>query len=127
MQVALSNTVTAVTFTTNIVVGSIPAVLGTNVAWVGFTGADGGTSSQQTVSEFRFIPVPTVSARSSGSAVIVSWPASVGGYKLVTSPSITSPVWTDAGLTETLVGNEFQVTIPAPTGTVYYRVVIAVP
>ena len=124
MQVTLSNTVTTATFTTNFTVGSLPALLGANTAYVGFTGADGGTPSLQTVSDFKFIPVPTLTAQSSGSTVVLSWPASIGGYKIQSATSLTSPVWVDAGLTESLAGDQYQATVATPTGTAFYRLVI---
>lgn len=48
-----SNVVPATTFTisTNM---NIPGVLGTNAAWVGFTGGDGSTKSVQIISNFTF-------------------------------------------------------------------------
>ena len=100
MQVTLSNTVTMATFITNFTVGSLPALLGADTAYVGFTGADGGTPSLQTVSDFKFIPVPTLTAQSSGTTVVLSWPASIGGYKIQSATSLTSPVWVDAGYRE---------------------------
>ncbi len=45
------------TYTTNYPIGSITNVLGgSDLAYVGFTGADGGVSSQQTISDFVFTP-----------------------------------------------------------------------
>jgi hypothetical protein len=124
MQVTLSNTVSTATFTTNYAVGSLSALLGAETAYVGFTGADGGTPSLQTVSDFKFIPMPTLTAQTVGSTVVLSWPASIGGFKVQSATSLTSPVWVDAGLTESLVGNQFQATVTAPLGTVFYRLVI---
>jgi hypothetical protein len=123
VQVTLSNTVTTATFTTNFVVGSLPAILGVDTAYVGFTGADGGVSSLQTVSDFRFVPVPTLSAQTVGGSVVLSWPASIGGYQMQSSASLGTPVWVDAGLTVTLVGDQYQATVATPTGTIFYRLV----
>lgn len=124
LSLTLSNTTTTATFSTNITVPNLPAVLGKDTAYVGLTGADGGIVSQQQVSNFKFIPLPTLAARSAGGALVLAWPASIGGYKLQSSASIITPSWVDAGLTESLVGNEYQATVGSPTGSLFYRLVL---
>jgi hypothetical protein len=59
------DTVTTLSYTTNIVV-NLPSVLGASTAWVGFTGADGGTLSTQFISWGNAAAVPiNSSSRSS--------------------------------------------------------------
>jgi len=55
---------------------------------------------------------------------VLAWPGTIGGYKIQSANSLTAPVWVDAGLTETLVGGQFQATVPAGSGSKYYRLVL---
>jgi uncharacterized repeat protein (TIGR03806 family) len=50
----LFDAVTQASFTTNYDVGDITALLGSSVAYIGFSSADGGVSSVQTISDFSF-------------------------------------------------------------------------
>lgn len=124
MHLVLSNTVTAGTFTTTLPVGSLPARLGADTAYVGFTGADGGAVSTQNISEFTYIPQPIMTAQAVGGTVVLAWPASVGGYTLQSSGSLATPNWGDAGLPVTVVGNQYQATVTNPAGYKFYRLVI---
>jgi hypothetical protein len=124
VYLTLSNTITAATFSTELPVGSLPERVGSELAWVGFTGADGGVVSTQNISEFSFIPLPTMTAQPVGANVVLAWPGTIGGYKIQSANSLTAPVWVDAGLTETLVGGQFQATVPAGSGSKYYRLVL---
>jgi hypothetical protein len=124
MHLLLSNTAIAGTFTTTLPVGSLPARLGKETAYVGFTGADGGVASTQNISEFTFIPQPTLTAQMVGGAVVLSWPASIGGYQLQSTTNLATPSWAGAGLSVSLVGSHYQATVPGPTGSKFYRLVI---
>jgi len=123
-HLALSNTVTAATFVADLPVGSLPATVGTDTAWVGFTGADGGVASVQYVTDFSYIAVPSLTAQTVGGSVVLSWPASIGGYQIESALSLTSPTWVDAGLTPVLVGDQYEATVVAPAGDKFYRLVI---
>jgi hypothetical protein len=57
----LTDTVTAATYTTSYTI-DIPAVVGAPTAYVGFTGATGGGSSTQTISDFSFVPASEITA-----------------------------------------------------------------
>lgn len=70
------------------------------------------------------LPVlPKLALKTSGSALLLSWPAAAGTMRLQSTTSLTQPAWTD--LTPqpqaTQVGDDFQVTIPAGSGTLYLR------
>ncbi len=54
VQETLSDTVTQDSFTTNYNIGDITALLGSSLAYIGFSTADGGVSSVQTISDFSF-------------------------------------------------------------------------
>jgi len=124
MYLTLSNTVTAVTFSTSVAVGDITTVLGGQTATIGFTGGSGGTGSFQQISSFTFVPLPTITTSTSGGNVVVSWPASIGGFVLQSRASLTSGSWGTVTAPVNLVGNEYQVTISPLTGGNYYRLVL---
>jgi hypothetical protein len=65
---------------------------------VGVTGGTGATFSLQTVSSFSFVPLPKLAAKAtSTNTVLITWPGSVGGYKLQSAADISAPVWVDTG------------------------------
>jgi hypothetical protein len=112
--------VTSATFTTNQVV-DIPAAVGDSTAYVGFTGADGGTASTQVISNFTMFPPPVaMKVQMTNNTLVLSWPASTGAF-LKSTPSLTSPVWTYVTDTFRVVGSEARVTVSPGTGNRFYR------
>src|SRR5262249_14597327 len=68
-HVSLTDTVTSANFQTNILV-NVPAFTGTNVAWVGITGSEGDVLSHQTVSNFSYVPLPTLAISSQPGSLV---------------------------------------------------------
>jgi hypothetical protein len=90
LTTTLTDAVSHVSFATNTSL-SIPAVLGTNTAYVGLTGADGGTTSTQVVSNFQFASQVSLAGVPAGAnAVGISWPNSAGGLVLQQAQSALS-------------------------------------
>jgi len=115
------DTVTAATFTTNIT-ADIPTIVGSSSAYVGFTGADGGVASTQVISNFTMpaFPPVTLKAQKVGDSLVLSWPASSGAV-LRSTPTLTSPVWTDVTALWQLITNQAVVTVSPLTGVQFYR------
>jgi hypothetical protein len=112
--------VSSATFVTNVTV-DIPGTVGGGSAYVGFTGADGGTASTQVISNFTMTPPPvTLSAQHVGNTMVLSWPSSAGAY-LLSTPSLSSPTWALATDQFQLVGSQARVTVTPLTGSKYYR------
>lgn len=112
--------ITSSSFTTTFPI-DIPGVVGDGSAYVGFTGADGGVSSTQFVTNFIVLPPPTaMTAAQVGGNLVLSWPASTGAY-LQSSPSLTTPVWTQATDLFRVVGSQSTVTVTPLTGDRYFR------
>jgi hypothetical protein len=121
LSMTLTDKVSHATFSANTLVNIVGA-LGTNTAYVGLTGADGGISSTQVTSNFQFASLVSLSGQTTPTnAVIVSWPNSAGGLVLQQAPVIgaawmivSNPVVADG------LGNN-QVLVSPPAGARFYR------
>ncbi len=125
LTAAFKDTVSGATYTTNITV-DIPGIVGSSFAYVGFTGGDGGAVSTQVISNFATLlpaaPLPIKYERVGGNLVL-SWPASIGAF-LISTPSLSAPVWTNAQDTFRVVGTQAQVTVAPSSGVQFYRLLI---
>jgi hypothetical protein len=108
------------TFSTNL---NIVSAVGTNVAYVGFTGGAGSVTSMQTISNFNFISLVSPSLQLVGSNVVISWPAAAGGGYRVQQSSSLGGAWTDVGTTPVIVSGSYQVTLAALSSGKYYRLI----
>lgn len=124
LALSLLDTVTNGMFATNLTVGSIPSVVGGTTAYIGFTAGTGADTSIQTITNFTFTPLPTLSASRSGTNVVISWPTGIGGYQLQSSPSLKAPVWTTLPGPYPIVGQQYQVVVTSPTGAQFYRLLL---
>jgi len=124
LSMTITDAVSATTYSTTIPV-NIPSVVGgTNLAYVGFTGADGGVASTQIITNFTFVSLIPLNVQKSGGNVVLSWPTGTGGYQLESNTAINSPgTWTIVATPPVIVGNQNIVTVPAGPGTTYYRLV----
>jgi hypothetical protein len=128
MAVSLTDTVTLATYSTNYVFGPLTPILGgSDLAYVGFSGGDGGATSIQTISNFEFnsvIPPVTLSVSPlTGSSFVISWPATDPSYVLQKTSSLTAPSWS-AGPTPVVVGGVNQATVNVTGGSQqFYRLV----
>jgi hypothetical protein len=105
----------------------LPAVLGTNTAFVGFTGGDGGIASTQVISNFTFVPLTTVSAGfSPTNTLVLSWPGTIGGYSVDTRSNLTAnaDVWLNLTNPVNQVSGRNQTIISAPIDRRFYRLSI---
>jgi hypothetical protein len=109
------------TFTTNFATVDIPTVVGDSLAYVGFTGADGGAVSTQVISNFTMNPPPvTLKSQRAGNSLVLTWPASAGAF-LRTTPTLLNPVWSYATSPFLVVSNQAQVIISPLQGNQFYR------
>jgi hypothetical protein len=108
------------TLTTNV---NITTKLGTNMAYVGFTGSDGGDKSEQFVSNFSFIPVPSLTIQSPN-APTISWPSAIGNYVLQETSSLLDTNWVTVPNVVSATNGQNQVTITPGSGSEFYRLTL---
>jgi hypothetical protein len=115
-----TNASTQFTISTNV---NIPSVLGTNAAYIGFTGSEGtGTSvSVQQISDFTFVSLVPLTIQASGNAAAISWPTAVGGYVLQQNSSFTTTNWVDVTNAVNLVNGQNQVVVPITASARYFH------
>jgi len=126
LAVTMTDETTSATYTTNYEFVSLTPILGgTDLAYVGFSGATGGLNSIQTISNFEFnsviTPVTLATSPLTANSFVLSWTALDPSYVLQQAPSLTGP-WT-AGPTAIVVGgvNQATVSIPGGSGQMFYR------
>jgi len=121
MTATLFDTVALTTFTTNAFV-DVPATVGTNTAFVGITGSEGGTLSHQTVSNFVFTPLPVLTPKiSTTNTAVLTWPAVIGGYALQKTASLNPTSWQSVTNPVTQVNGQNQAIVPLAPSNVFYR------
>ncbi len=123
LQVLLSDPTVPATYTTSFPI-NVPLAVGNGSAYIGFTGADGGISSVQTVSNFLYSsttpPVLSIAPGAPG-YVVVSWPVSVSSlFTLMQSSSLAGP-WTPAvPVSSSGAGLQNHVTVSAGGTAAFY-------
>jgi hypothetical protein len=121
ISLSLTDAVTLATFVTNFTVGPLPITGAT--AFVGFTGGSGDLDSVQTVSNFSFVPIPTIFAVRSSANVLLSWPTGIGGYQLESSTNLVTANWLTLPGPYNAVGQQYQLLI-TPAGNTFYRLAL---
>jgi hypothetical protein len=127
MTLSFTDAVAHTTFTTNMNVGDLTQLLGTNAAYVGFTGADGGATSIQTVSNFSFLSFPGVKISADGANVLVAWPGGTPGYTLQQNLDLTTTNWVNV-TNQTAITNGLNIfTTPYNGSNSFYRLLLPAP
>lgn len=121
LALAFIDTVTSATFSTNLNVGDLTSLLGSQTAYVGFTGSDGGATSVQVITNFSFVSIPTLHISLAGATLTFTWPASVVGYSLQLSTDLSSGSWVTLGNQPTVVNGQNQITLPVSNVKTFYR------
>lgn len=64
---------------------------------------------------------PSLSITRSGNNVVITWPTASGNFRLESKTSLTDPTWTNVSQTPTINGSNNQVTLPASSGNLFFR------
>jgi hypothetical protein len=124
LQATFTDLTTLSAFTTNYSV-NIPSTVGASTAYVGVTGASGGISSTQYVTNFTYLPLPALSSVVTGpNALRLAWPTSIGGFVLESRASLSTGSWAPVGGAASVAGEEFQLTVPLTSDTRFYRLTL---
>ncbi|HEX3623822.1 MAG TPA: immunoglobulin domain-containing protein [Verrucomicrobiae bacterium] len=123
MALTFTDAVAHASFNTNLMVGDLTQLLGTNAAWVGFTGTDGGSTSIQTISNFSFTSIPTAAIQSTAGNILLSWPGATPGFTLQQNGDLTTSNWVNATNSVGLTNSLNQVAVPATTN-MFYRLTL---
>jgi hypothetical protein len=128
IQMTLTDETTLSTYSASFTVGDLSLLVGGSTAYVGVTGASGGVASRQTISNFAFYPIPTLSSQlTSTNTVLLYWPASIGGYTLQSKATVdATSTWADVAGTVTVAGGLNQVVV-SPTSAQFYRLKATLP
>lgn len=132
VNVTLVDANNGATFSTNYVVGDLSALLGTNMAYVGFTGSTGGDDAVQTISNFTYtyttLPILSVS-NGPGGTVVISWSQTIAAnFVLEQSDSATGP-WSNVGTppTPNSDNGQYEVSVSTVGSTQFFRLVLPNP
>jgi hypothetical protein len=103
---------------------NIPALVGSNLAYIGFTGSDGAAPSTQDISSFSYQSLINLSLQTSNSVAVLSWPSGVGGYVLQASTSLATTNWVNVTNTDQYLNGQNTVTVPLTGSEQFYRLTL---
>lgn len=125
VTLVLRDTINNNTFSTSALM-NVPSVVGTNTAYVGFTGGTGGAFSTQQVSNFTFTSLVAITATVTGpNTLVITWPTGVGGYVLQQNSDLGTSNWLPVTAPVTIVNGQNQVTVSTASGIKFYRLGLA--
>jgi hypothetical protein len=63
----------------------------------------------------------SLKASINGGNIILSWPLANAGFSVQSKPSLSSPTWSTLTNAPTVVGNQWEVTVPNGGGAQFFR------
>jgi len=122
MALTFTDAAASTSYTTTLNVGDLTRVLGADTAYVGFTGAYGGSSSVQTITDFSFVSLSALAVQvQNGTNVVVSWPGTVVGYGVQQNSDLSTTNWLNVTNPDNVINGQHQVVLPLGTSKQFYR------
>ncbi|HEX7653649.1 MAG TPA: L-type lectin-domain containing protein, partial [Verrucomicrobiae bacterium] len=123
LRITLVDTVTTASYNAEVAINATN-YLGSDSAYVGLTGSDGGTVSHQVISNFTYTPLPLLQAARSGTnQVTLQWPNTVYGFRLQGSlPGSGS--WSDVNGSVSSTNGVYQISLPTSGSAQLYRLIL---
>lgn len=119
LMIKMVDTVTTDSFVTNITINLPAAVDGTN-AYIGFSGATGGVTAEQRISNVSFVNLVPLSFESSAGNLIMSWPVGPTPLVLQYCTDLGAPAWQLETAPASEVNGVKTVTVPMNGDTKFY-------
>ncbi|HZM02596.1 MAG TPA: LamG-like jellyroll fold domain-containing protein [Candidatus Saccharimonadales bacterium] len=124
MSITFTDAVAVTSYSTNWNV-NLAQVLGANTAYIGFTGADGGSTSIQTISNFTFVNIPSAAIQiNNGTNAVLSWPGAVSGFVLQQNGDLNTTNWSNVANPANLVNGQYQIIVPLGSTNLFYRLIL---
>jgi hypothetical protein len=101
-----------------VVTGQI-GVLGTGQSTGGSFTLEGGSLAMFMVVQTAGAPMLTLTRV--GNDVVISWPVTAIGFELEQTGNLSAPSWSGLGMSPTVVGDHFQMTLPATGSSKFFR------
>jgi hypothetical protein len=127
VQETLFDTVSKDSFVTNYNIGDLTALLGSSYAYMGFSSADGGVASVQTVSDLLFISTPPAVApvlsiaKGPSDTVLVTWPSTTATTYVLQQSSSIKAGWANVTTTPSTVGGNYELSFPVTGSDQFFR------
>jgi hypothetical protein len=121
LSLTFTDSIAGLSFSTNLNVGYLTNVVGGATAFVGFTGAGGGSASTQIISNFSFVSIPTQTISISAGQLLISWPAAIYGFTLQQNPNLNTTNWVNLTNQAVILNGQNQITLPLTRTNQFYR------
>jgi len=123
LAMSFTDAVNGTNFSTAVNV-DLPGTVGGETAYVGFTGADGGVSSSQIITNFSFVSIAPQAIQLSATNVVISWPSAILGYQLQQSTNLTTGGWVNVTNADFIANGQHQITVPIRSRNAFYRLIL---
>jgi len=94
-------------------------IIGTGQSSGGTYTLEGGSLAMFMVVQTAGAPMLTLTRV--GGDVVLAWPVTAIGFELEQTGNLSAPSWSGAGVTPTIVGDHYQVTLPAVGSSKFFR------
>jgi len=119
LMIKMFDTVTTSSFVTNVAI-NLPAAVGGTNGYLGFSGATGGVTAEQRISNVSFVNMVSLSFQKVGGNLLISWPTGPTPLVLQYCTDLGNPAWQLEIATPTESNGIKTVTVPLSDGPKFY-------